>query len=54
MVYNPRFSDKWKRLGKYYPSVTIDYEEGGSGGTADAVLGASKYLGSVRDLFLVN
>ena len=53
MVYNSRFSDKWKRLVKYYPSVTMHYEKGTSGGTADAVLSASKYLGSPRDPFLV-
>ncbi len=31
----------------------MHYEEGTSGGTADAVLSASKYLGKVRDPFLV-
>ena len=53
MVYNSRFSDKWKRLAKHYPSVTMHYEKETSGATADAVLSASKHLGRARDPFLV-
>ncbi len=28
LVYASRFLDKWKELGSYYPSLTMDYEEG--------------------------
>ena len=41
LVYNPRFTNKWKELVKYYPSVTMDYEKRVDAGTADAVLSAS-------------